>query len=179
MAAPKVKQDMPPPGGYGPIDYKRHLPRRGLSGGGGRRETLRGRPGAVLSVLAVLLTRRPQVTASSRSASAASCWATTPSSSGTGSAGAPRPPPLPSGLSRSPPPPSSSQPLSLPGTFPPPPLTASPRRRLLIEDLEARIALMPLLQAEADRRYGGGGAGFGPGGGGAAVVWGIPPPEQH
>lgn len=38
---------------------------------------------------------------------------------------------------------------------------------------------MPLLQAEADRRYGGGGAGFGPGGGGAAVVWGIPPPEQH
>ncbi|XP_066491624.1 NADH dehydrogenase [ubiquinone] 1 alpha subcomplex subunit 13 [Tiliqua scincoides] len=31
MAA-KVKQDMPPPGGYGPIDYKRHLPRRGLSG---------------------------------------------------------------------------------------------------------------------------------------------------
>uniref|UniRef100_A0A8C9G034 NADH dehydrogenase [ubiquinone] 1 alpha subcomplex subunit 13 n=1 Tax=Pavo cristatus TaxID=9049 RepID=A0A8C9G034_PAVCR len=32
MAAPKVKQDMPPPGGYGPIDYKRHLPRRGLSG---------------------------------------------------------------------------------------------------------------------------------------------------
>lgn len=38
MAAPKVKQDMPPPGGYGPIDYKRHLPRRGLSGepGGGR-----------------------------------------------------------------------------------------------------------------------------------------------
>ncbi|XP_051625213.1 NADH dehydrogenase [ubiquinone] 1 alpha subcomplex subunit 13 isoform X2 [Manacus candei] len=32
MAAPKVKQDMAPPGGYGPIDYKRHLPRRGLSG---------------------------------------------------------------------------------------------------------------------------------------------------
>ncbi|XP_053158897.1 NADH dehydrogenase [ubiquinone] 1 alpha subcomplex subunit 13 [Hemicordylus capensis] len=31
-AAGKVKQDMPPPGGYGPIDYKRHLPRRGLSG---------------------------------------------------------------------------------------------------------------------------------------------------
>ncbi|XP_078525709.1 NADH dehydrogenase [ubiquinone] 1 alpha subcomplex subunit 13 [Lissotriton helveticus] len=31
MAA-KVKQDMPPPGGYGSIDYKRHLPRRGLSG---------------------------------------------------------------------------------------------------------------------------------------------------
>uniref|UniRef100_A0A8C6YNH6 NADH dehydrogenase [ubiquinone] 1 alpha subcomplex subunit 13 n=1 Tax=Nothoprocta perdicaria TaxID=30464 RepID=A0A8C6YNH6_NOTPE len=30
--------------------------------------------------------------------------------------------------------------------------TLSPRRRLLIEDLEARIALMPLLQAEADRR---------------------------
>lgn len=32
MAASKVKQDMPPPGGYGPIDYKRNLPRRGLSG---------------------------------------------------------------------------------------------------------------------------------------------------
>ncbi|XP_004646929.1 NADH dehydrogenase [ubiquinone] 1 alpha subcomplex subunit 13 [Octodon degus] len=32
MAAAKVKQDMPPPGGYGPIDYKRNLPRRGLSG---------------------------------------------------------------------------------------------------------------------------------------------------
>lgn len=31
-AASKVKQDMPPPGGYGPIDYKRNLPRRGLSG---------------------------------------------------------------------------------------------------------------------------------------------------
>lgn len=27
-----MKQDMPPPGGYGPIDYKRNLPRRGLSG---------------------------------------------------------------------------------------------------------------------------------------------------
>uniref|UniRef100_A0A2K5EEQ4 NADH dehydrogenase [ubiquinone] 1 alpha subcomplex subunit 13 n=1 Tax=Aotus nancymaae TaxID=37293 RepID=A0A2K5EEQ4_AOTNA len=32
MAASKVKQDMPPAGGYGPIDYKRNLPRRGLSG---------------------------------------------------------------------------------------------------------------------------------------------------
>lgn len=32
MAASKVKQDMPPSGGYGPIDYKRNLPRRGLSG---------------------------------------------------------------------------------------------------------------------------------------------------
>ncbi|XP_050790063.1 NADH dehydrogenase [ubiquinone] 1 alpha subcomplex subunit 13 isoform X2 [Gopherus flavomarginatus] len=31
-AVVKVKQDLPPPGGYGPIDYKRHLPRRGLSG---------------------------------------------------------------------------------------------------------------------------------------------------
>uniref|UniRef100_A0A493TPM4 NADH dehydrogenase [ubiquinone] 1 alpha subcomplex subunit 13 n=1 Tax=Anas platyrhynchos platyrhynchos TaxID=8840 RepID=A0A493TPM4_ANAPP len=28
MAAPKVKQDMAPPGGYGPVDYKRHLPRQ-------------------------------------------------------------------------------------------------------------------------------------------------------
>jgi len=32
MAASKVKQDMPPPGGYGPVDYRRNLPRRGLSG---------------------------------------------------------------------------------------------------------------------------------------------------
>ncbi|KAJ8366634.1 hypothetical protein AAFF_G00348330 [Aldrovandia affinis] len=32
MAASKVKQDMPPPGGYGPIDYKRNLPKRGFSG---------------------------------------------------------------------------------------------------------------------------------------------------
>lgn len=32
MAASKVKQDMPPPGGYAPIDYKRNLPKRGLSG---------------------------------------------------------------------------------------------------------------------------------------------------
>ncbi|NXJ19665.1 NDUAD dehydrogenase, partial [Dicrurus megarhynchus] len=76
MAAPKVKQDMAPPGGYGPIDYKRHLPRRGLSGG----------PGA----------------------------------SRGGRSGAARPLPR--------------------------------RRRLLIEELEARIALMPLLQAESDRR---------------------------
>lgn len=35
MAAPKVKQDVAPPGGYGPIDYKRNLPRRGFSGGPG------------------------------------------------------------------------------------------------------------------------------------------------
>ncbi|XP_077331559.1 NADH dehydrogenase [ubiquinone] 1 alpha subcomplex subunit 13 [Lithobates pipiens] len=32
MAASKVKQDMPPPGGYGSVDYKRNLPRRGFSG---------------------------------------------------------------------------------------------------------------------------------------------------
>ncbi|XP_072260698.1 NADH dehydrogenase [ubiquinone] 1 alpha subcomplex subunit 13 [Pyxicephalus adspersus] len=32
MAASKVKQDMPPSGGYGPVDYKRNLPRRGFSG---------------------------------------------------------------------------------------------------------------------------------------------------
>ncbi|KAI7809581.1 NADH dehydrogenase [ubiquinone] 1 alpha subcomplex subunit 13 [Triplophysa rosa] len=32
MAASKVKQDMPPPGGYERIDYRRNLPRRGLSG---------------------------------------------------------------------------------------------------------------------------------------------------
>ncbi|XP_067872139.1 NADH dehydrogenase [ubiquinone] 1 alpha subcomplex subunit 13 [Heterodontus francisci] len=32
MAAAKVKQDLPPPGGYGPVDYKRNIPRRGVSG---------------------------------------------------------------------------------------------------------------------------------------------------
>uniref|UniRef100_A0AAX7U0G3 NADH dehydrogenase [ubiquinone] 1 alpha subcomplex subunit 13 n=1 Tax=Astatotilapia calliptera TaxID=8154 RepID=A0AAX7U0G3_ASTCA len=32
MAGSKVKQDMPPPGGYAPFDYKRNLPKRGLSG---------------------------------------------------------------------------------------------------------------------------------------------------
>ncbi|GCB72355.1 NADH dehydrogenase [ubiquinone] 1 alpha subcomplex subunit 13 [Scyliorhinus torazame] len=32
MATIKVKQDLPPPGGYGPVDYKRNLPKRGLSG---------------------------------------------------------------------------------------------------------------------------------------------------
>ncbi|NXX07560.1 NDUAD dehydrogenase, partial [Larus smithsonianus] len=84
MAAPKVKQDMAPPGGYGPVDYKRHLPRRGLSGGrgtaNGAGRLRRGDPARALT-------------------------------------------PAP-----------------------------SRRRRLLIEDLEARIALMPLLQAESDRR---------------------------
>ncbi|XP_061835764.1 NADH dehydrogenase [ubiquinone] 1 alpha subcomplex subunit 13 [Nerophis lumbriciformis] len=32
MAGSKVKQDMPPAGGYAAFDYKRNLPRRGLSG---------------------------------------------------------------------------------------------------------------------------------------------------
>lgn len=32
MSASKVKQDMPPPGGYAPFDYKRNMPKRGLSG---------------------------------------------------------------------------------------------------------------------------------------------------
>ena len=32
MAVSKVKQDMPPPGGYAPFDYKRNLPKRGFSG---------------------------------------------------------------------------------------------------------------------------------------------------
>lgn len=32
MAASKVKQDMPPQGGYASFDYKRNLPKRGLSG---------------------------------------------------------------------------------------------------------------------------------------------------
>ncbi|KAM9369222.1 NADH dehydrogenase [ubiquinone] 1 alpha subcomplex subunit 13 [Phaethornis superciliosus] len=82
MAAPKVKQDMAPPGGYGPIDYKRHLPRRGLSG-----YSL-----FALGVGSLLLGYYTLVK-----------W-------------------------------------------------NRERRRLLIEDLEARIALMPLLQAESDRR---------------------------
>uniref|UniRef100_A0A7N4PI29 NADH dehydrogenase [ubiquinone] 1 alpha subcomplex subunit 13 n=1 Tax=Sarcophilus harrisii TaxID=9305 RepID=A0A7N4PI29_SARHA len=82
MAAHKVKQDMPPPGGYGPIDYKRNLPRRGISG---------------YSMFAIgigtLLFGHWGVMKWNRQ-----------------------------------------------------------RRRWLIEDLEARIALMPLLQAEEDRR---------------------------
>ncbi|XP_034611155.1 NADH dehydrogenase [ubiquinone] 1 alpha subcomplex subunit 13 [Trachemys scripta elegans] len=82
MAAVKVKQDMPPPGGYGPIDYKRHLPRRGLSG---------------YSLFAIgigsLLLGYYNLVKWNRE-----------------------------------------------------------RRRLLIEDLETRIALFPLLQAESDRR---------------------------
>ncbi|XP_049733499.1 NADH dehydrogenase [ubiquinone] 1 alpha subcomplex subunit 13 isoform X1 [Elephas maximus indicus] len=82
MATAKVKQDMPPLGGYGPIDYKRNLPRRGLSG---------------YSMLAVgfgtLLFGYWRMMKWNRE-----------------------------------------------------------RRRLHIEDLEARIALMPLLQAERDRR---------------------------
>lgn len=32
MAGSKVKQDMPPSGGYAAFDYKRNLPKRGLSG---------------------------------------------------------------------------------------------------------------------------------------------------
>ncbi|PNJ28231.1 NDUFA13 isoform 5 [Pongo abelii] len=82
MAASKVKQDMPPPGGYGPIDYKRNLPRRGLSG---------------YSMLALgigtLIYGHWSMMKWNRE-----------------------------------------------------------RRRLQIEDFEARIALLPLLQAETDRR---------------------------
>uniref|UniRef100_A0A2K6D995 NADH dehydrogenase [ubiquinone] 1 alpha subcomplex subunit 13 n=1 Tax=Macaca nemestrina TaxID=9545 RepID=A0A2K6D995_MACNE len=82
MEMPKVKQDMPPPGGYGPIDYKRNLPRRGLSG---------------YSMLAIgigtLLYGHWSIMKWNRE-----------------------------------------------------------RRRLQIEDFEARIALMPLFQAETDRR---------------------------
>ncbi|EPY87236.1 NADH dehydrogenase [ubiquinone] 1 alpha subcomplex subunit 13 [Camelus dromedarius] len=82
MATSKVKQDMPPLGGYSPIDYKRNLPRRGLSG---------------YSMFAVgvgaLLFGYWNMTRWNRE-----------------------------------------------------------RRRLQIEDFEARIALMPLLQAEKDRR---------------------------
>ncbi|MBZ3872361.1 YjeF N-terminal domain-containing protein 3 [Sciurus carolinensis] len=82
MAASKVKQDMPPPGGYGPIDYKRNLPRRGLSG---------------YSMFAVGI-----------GTLLFGYW----------------------GMMK----------------------WNRERRRLQIEDLEARIALMPLFQAERDRR---------------------------
>uniref|UniRef100_A0A8C2P066 NADH dehydrogenase [ubiquinone] 1 alpha subcomplex subunit 13 n=1 Tax=Capra hircus TaxID=9925 RepID=A0A8C2P066_CAPHI len=82
MAASKVKQDMPPVGGYGPIDYKRNLPRRGLSG---------------YSMFAVGI-----------GALLFGYWS----------------------MMR----------------------WNRERRRLQIEDFEARIALMPLLQAEKDRR---------------------------
>ncbi|XP_075758916.1 NADH dehydrogenase [ubiquinone] 1 alpha subcomplex subunit 13 isoform X2 [Pelodiscus sinensis] len=78
----KVKQDMAPPGGYGPIDYKRHLPRRGLSG-----YSL-----FALGIGSLLMGYYTLVK-----------W-------------------------------------------------NRERRRLLIEELETRIALMPLLQAESDRR---------------------------
>uniref|UniRef100_A0ABK0LD16 NADH dehydrogenase [ubiquinone] 1 alpha subcomplex subunit 13 n=1 Tax=Rattus norvegicus TaxID=10116 RepID=A0ABK0LD16_RAT len=82
MAASKVKQDMPPPGGYGPIDYKRNLPRRGLSG---YSMFALGIGALIFGYWRIMRWNRE-------------------------------------------------------------------RRRLLIEDLEARIALMPLLQAEKDRR---------------------------
>uniref|UniRef100_A0A8C7MIV2 NADH dehydrogenase [ubiquinone] 1 alpha subcomplex subunit 13 n=1 Tax=Oncorhynchus kisutch TaxID=8019 RepID=A0A8C7MIV2_ONCKI len=82
MAASKVKQDMPPPGGYGPVDYKRNLPKRGLSG---------------YSMLAIGV--------------GVMCF----------------------GYWR---------------LF----KWNRERRRLQIEELEARIALLPLLQAEQDRR---------------------------
>ncbi|XP_074834551.1 NADH dehydrogenase [ubiquinone] 1 alpha subcomplex subunit 13 [Carettochelys insculpta] len=78
----KVKQDMPPPSGYGPIDYKRHLPRRGLSG---YSLFAIGIGSMVMGYYTLFKWNRE-------------------------------------------------------------------RRRLLIEDLEARIALLPLLQAESDRR---------------------------
>ncbi|XP_072524755.1 NADH dehydrogenase [ubiquinone] 1 alpha subcomplex subunit 13 [Salminus brasiliensis] len=82
MAASKVKQDMPPPGGYGPIDYKRNLPKRGLSG---------------YSAFAVGI-----------GVMAFGCWRLFKWN--------------------------------------------RERRRLQIEDLETRIAILPLLQAEQDRQ---------------------------
>ncbi|MBN3317081.1 NDUAD dehydrogenase, partial [Atractosteus spatula] len=82
MATSKVKQDMPPPGGYGSFDYKRNLPKRGLSG-----YSMFGIGiGALLFGYWRLFKWNRE------------------------------------------------------------------RRRLLIEELEARIALLPLLQAEHDRR---------------------------
>uniref|UniRef100_A0A4W3HKM5 NADH dehydrogenase [ubiquinone] 1 alpha subcomplex subunit 13 n=1 Tax=Callorhinchus milii TaxID=7868 RepID=A0A4W3HKM5_CALMI len=77
MATFKVKQDMPPPGGYASFDYKRNIPKRGLSGGMEQRASVR------------------QIDKFHR-------W--------------------------------------------------RKQRRLLIEELESRIGLLPLLQAEQDRR---------------------------
>ncbi|XP_075063869.1 NADH dehydrogenase [ubiquinone] 1 alpha subcomplex subunit 13 [Mixophyes fleayi] len=82
MAASKVKQDMPPPGGYGPVDYKRNLPRRGFSG-----YTM------FAMGIGVMLFGYWSIGRWNRE-----------------------------------------------------------RRRLYIEDLETRVALLPLLQAESDRR---------------------------
>ncbi|XP_031418759.1 NADH dehydrogenase [ubiquinone] 1 alpha subcomplex subunit 13 [Clupea harengus] len=82
MASAKVKQDMPPPGGYGPVQYKRNLPTRGLSGY------------SMFGIgIGVMIFGYWRIVKWNRE-----------------------------------------------------------RRRLLIEDLEARIALLPLLQAESDRR---------------------------
>ncbi|XP_062888618.1 NADH dehydrogenase [ubiquinone] 1 alpha subcomplex subunit 13 [Mobula hypostoma] len=83
MASVKVMQDLPPPGGYGPVDYKRNIPRRGLSG--------YSMFGIGVGILIFGYWRLFK-------------W-------------------------------------------------NRERRRLQIEDLEARIAMMPLLQAEQDRRY--------------------------
>ncbi|XP_040176507.1 NADH dehydrogenase [ubiquinone] 1 alpha subcomplex subunit 13 [Rana temporaria] len=82
MAASKVKQDMPPSGGYGSVDYKRNLPRRGFSG-----YTM------FAMGIGVMVYGLWQVGKCNRE-----------------------------------------------------------RRRLYIEELESRIALMPLIQAENDRR---------------------------
>ncbi|XP_073348158.1 NADH dehydrogenase [ubiquinone] 1 alpha subcomplex subunit 13 [Pagrus major] len=82
MAGSKVKQDMPPPGGYASFDYKRNLPKRGLSG--------YSMFGIGIGIMIFGYWRLFK-------------W-------------------------------------------------NRERRRLLIEDMEARIALMPLLQAEQDRR---------------------------
>ncbi|XP_063063192.1 NADH dehydrogenase [ubiquinone] 1 alpha subcomplex subunit 13 [Engraulis encrasicolus] len=82
MASSKVKQDMPPPGGYGPIQYKRNLPVRGFSG-----YTMFG------IGIGIMIFGYWRIATWNRE-----------------------------------------------------------RRRLLIEDLETRIALLPLLQAESDRR---------------------------
>ncbi|KAM8726882.1 NADH dehydrogenase [ubiquinone] 1 alpha subcomplex subunit 13 [Acanthopagrus schlegelii] len=82
MAGSKVKQDMPPPGGYASFDYKRNLPKRGLSG--------YSMFGIGIGIMVFGYWRLFK-------------W-------------------------------------------------NRERRRLQIEDMEARIALMPLLQAEQDRR---------------------------
>ncbi|TNN78076.1 NADH dehydrogenase [ubiquinone] 1 alpha subcomplex subunit 13 [Liparis tanakae] len=82
MAGSKVKQDMPPTGGYASFDYKRNIPKRGLSG--------YSMFGLGIGVMVFGYWRLFR-------------W-------------------------------------------------NRERRRLQIEDMEARIALMPLLQAEQDRR---------------------------
>ncbi|XP_065773410.1 NADH dehydrogenase [ubiquinone] 1 alpha subcomplex subunit 13 isoform X1 [Muntiacus reevesi] len=119
MAASKVKQDMPPVGGYGPIDYKRNLPRRGLSA-----------PGEVPRLPGPPWGQDPAWTPSFAMGTS---WLKELKQ--------------PSGYSMF----AVGIGALLFGYWSMMRWNRE-RRRLQIEDFEARIALMPLLQAEKDRR---------------------------